>query len=206
MGFIAFMISITLTVNAQKGRWFVGGQLGIGGSNNKIISNSGTSETGKTFSWNLSPEVGTFVTENMQLGTALTIGSGTGPSFGGFGEIRSSNYGAKLYSRYFWGKNQFKPFAGIETSYIKDIRNSRNGPNSSKTWNNNTSVMINFGFSYDLSKRIAVLGQFGTLGYNRSISSPNPENERFVTNSFGFNSSSLGNRFNVGFYYTFKIK
>lgn len=206
--FIAFLslFFFTKTANAQKGSWYIGGQAGIGGTKSKQSDNV-SSQVSKNFGWSLSPEIGTFITDKIQVGLAVTAGENKLP-YSSFSSnpLKTTNYGAKIYGRRFWGKEQFKPFAGIQGSFIKSTYNGASPVTGVKSWNNNTTVVLNLGFSYALSSRVFVLGEFGTFTFNHSVSNsdPNPDNYRVTSNSFGFDAGTTGNRFNIGFYYTFK--
>ncbi|MCX6316912.1 MAG: hypothetical protein NTW29_06460 [Bacteroidetes bacterium] len=70
---LVLLLFSLLRTYAQKGSWFVGGQGGIGTSNSKI-TNTIADEASKSFSWIFSPEIGTYVSPNMQVGLGLITG------------------------------------------------------------------------------------------------------------------------------------
>ncbi|HMR90457.1 MAG TPA: hypothetical protein PKD51_19985, partial [Saprospiraceae bacterium] len=60
---------------------------------------------------------------------------------------------------------------------------------------------LNAGFGYSFSEKWTVIGSFGFFGYE-SRTSTSPSGTETTTSDFGLDVSTLGNRFNVGFYYT----
>lgn len=190
---------------AQKGSWYIGGNTGFSVSQNKQTSNGSTANNGKNTSWSFSPEIGSFITKNIQIGLGLTVsGSKSDNQFVSNPSINRSNlFGSTVYSRKFWGKDNFKPFAGLNISLLrgKSILESSGAKFESKQ--TQFSANINAGFSYALSKRVSALGSFGLLGYSSSVSRQTDNDTRYRVSSFGLDASSLGDRFNIGFYYTF---
>jgi hypothetical protein len=63
---------------------------------------------------------------------------------------------------------------------------------------------LNAGFAYALAPRVTVVGSFGALGFQSETEKNKATDVKKTTNSFGLDASSLGNRFTVGVYYTFK--
>ncbi|MBS4063583.1 MAG: outer membrane beta-barrel protein [Chitinophagaceae bacterium] len=192
-----------IAANAQKGNWYVGGNLGFSSSQSKIESGNTETKAGKTTSWSVSPEVGTFLTNQIQLGVAFTL---TGSKFESQQNInfesKNNSYGGTVYSRYFFGKEAFKPFIGLNASYLSGKSESRTGGTvNSEITTSTLGVNANAGFGYALSKRVTALGSFGFLGFESFTRKPN-DNTKNTTNTFGFDANSLGNRFTIGFYYT----
>jgi hypothetical protein len=182
------------TAYGQKGDWYIGGGAGF----SSTTTESGQ-QTVKRLSWSLSPEVGTFVTDHIQLGLGATASNvnynpTTGSSYG------SSQLGGTVYSRYLFGDLPFKPFAGINASYMA----GRTKPflSGSEVKSDLIQINLNAGFAYYLTPRISVFGSVGVLGYtNTRIHSAGYSDE--VTNDFGLNLNTMGNRFTIGMYYTF---
>ncbi len=172
----------SIAANAQKGSWYAGGNVGL--SSSKVKGSDA-----KSSSWNFSPEVGTFLTDNVQLGVGLTLlGSKTGDTY------KSSQTGATVYSRYFFGSNAFRPFVGLNVSALPGKVTNNNVERDINTFGAN----INAGFGYALSSKVTAVGSFGTLGFSTTKTGD------VTTNNFGLNAGTLGERFNVGIYYTFK--
>jgi Outer membrane protein beta-barrel domain len=196
---LSFSLCIFIfAANAQKGSWYVGGNLGFSSEQSKTESAGTETKTGKRTSWSISPEVGTFLTNQIQIGLAFTLsGSNFKDQTSDF-RSESNNYGATVYSRYFFGKEAFKPFVGLNASYLAG---KSTATNSFKSKNATFGLNANAGFGYALSKRVTALGSFAVLGFESFISKPN-DNVKNTTNRFGFDANSLGNRFTIGFYYT----
>ena len=180
--FAAAIVLGSIGAKAQQGSWYAGGNVGLSSSS---VKNSDT----KSSSWNFSPEVGTFLTDNVQLGVGLTLlGSKNGDAY------KTSQTGATVYSRYFFGSNAFRPFVGVNVSALPG-KMTNNGIERDFT---SFGANLNAGFGYALSPKITAVGSFGALGFSSTKSGD------VTTNTFGLNAGTLGERFNVGIYYTFK--
>lgn len=200
--FIIGLCMFFLVTNAQKGSWYVGGNVGYSSSQSKNETGNTETKTGKSNSWSVSPEVGTFLTNQIQLGIAFTFTGSRSESQTPNNLVNTSNnYGATVYSRYFFGKEEFKPFVGLNISYLPGKTKSTGGAFTSENKTISFGSNLNAGFGYALSKKVTALGSFGFLGFESQTSKPSSDT-KFTTNSFGFNANSLGNRFTIGFYYT----
>lgn len=182
----------------------MGGNAGLSSSQNKRTAGGITTEEGKNTSWSFSPEVGTFLTEHLQLGLGLTL---TGSKFDDQdtptpGITKSNSLGATLYSRYFFGKEAFKPFVGVNVTAAPGKSKYTEGSFTSESETFGFGANINAGFGYAISKRFTTIGSFGFLGYNQNTTEVTGTNVKNKTSSFGLDAGTLGSRFNVGFYYT----
>lgn len=193
---------VSISATAQKGSWYLGGNAGLSSSQNKYTNGTTTVESGKNTKWTFSPEVGTFITNNIQVGVGITLaGDKTDNQSSPININKSLSYGATLYSRYFFGKEAFKPFLGLNVSRLTGGTKTTIGATTSDGPDNITfSANINAGFGYAISKRFTTVGSFGFLGYTRNTLKDG--NNKVFNSSFGLDAQSLGNRFNVGFYYT----
>jgi len=64
------LLAITASSFAQTGSWYVGGTAGFSTSKTEF----GSTTTDDSNSWQFSPEVGTWLTDNIQLGLGVTLG------------------------------------------------------------------------------------------------------------------------------------
>lgn len=196
---LVFLLLTGMTFS-QKGSWYIGGSLGFS-TNTKNVAGSIVQ---KSNSWTVSPEVGTFLTSRIQLGIAATT-KGYFTENPSISNSRGLTYGGAVYSRYFFGENAFKPFVGVNLTALT-------GSNSTKNLISNTSnrstvlalgANLNCGFGYSIAPRFNVVGSFGLFGYTSLTTYPST-GSKTVDSGFSLDLSSLGNRFTVGFYYTFK--
>lgn len=184
------LLSIGVAVHAQteKGSWYLGGSGGF-----STGSTTQGPATIKRSSWSFSPEVGTFLSDHIQLGLGLTSGGiyYNSPS----SSSKNFQFGGTVYSRYLFGNAAFRPFLGISAGYLAGRTNL-----SPSTNNYLNTVNANFtaGFAYYVTPRIGIFGSIGVLGYTYSRTQSGE-----VSNDLGFNVSTLGNRFTIGMYYTF---
>lgn len=190
---MSLVFMYTLTTYAQKNSWYAGGELGF--NSRKTESSAGNSD--KSTSWKISPEIGTFLTDHVQLGVGLTV-MGSEEN-----NTKALFAGGTVYTRYFFGSGAFRPFAGFNVSVLPGKIQST-GTNESTVNSLSFSSNLNAGFGYALSPRVTVVGSFGTLGFS-SVTQKNDNTGSKTTNtSFGLDAGTLGNRFNIGIYYTFK--
>lgn len=200
---ITFIAALLLcaTVYGQKGSWYLGGSAGASMGDSR---NGGISQTRN--SWNVSPEVGTFLTNNLQLGLGISYGS-SNITIKEQSKLKMDGFGGNIHARYLFGENTFRPFLGIGVSYNEGKSSTATylGPDngyvvlpygSSKQQTFNASLTA--GFFYNLSPRFSLYGSINVLGYNHMKAGGQ------VYRDLGFNASTLGSRFSVGVYYTFK--
>lgn len=202
------LLVVGSAVNAQEGSWYIGGNLGFNSSKTSTEINGNKKDDYKNTEWSFAPEVGTFLSNNLQVGIGLNFGGIKRTHYNSMldKEHSISRFGGTIYSRYFFGQGNFRPFLGanftilpgtskhISTTNVEDKRNTLD-------W----GVNLNAGFAYALSSRVTVVGSFGAIGFSQNSTSSSNGNIKQKTSGFGFeNAGTLGNRFTVGVYYTFK--
>jgi hypothetical protein len=190
---------LSATVYGQKGSWYLGGSAGA--SFREVKSEAAFK---KTVSWNISPEVGTFLTDHLQLGFGIGYGNTT-VSDNFSSKIKSYALGGSIHSRYLFGKRAFKPFLGLGIFYSAGKTPTfdyiENGYIISPGGNSDQQILnagLTAGFFYDLSPRVSLFGSMNVLGYNETHTGGQ------VSRNLGFNASTLVSRFSVGMYYTLK--
>lgn len=176
-----------------KGSWYLGGSAGF-----SMGTTTQGNTTVKRSSWSASPEVGTFLTDHIQLGLGITSG-GTYSDFISLNSVRTLQFGGTVYSRYLFGDKAFRPFLGISAGYLYGESRTSPGNNPSNVGTINASFSA--GFAYYVTPRIGIFGSVGVLGYT-NVRTQTPGVPDLITNDFGFNASTLGNRFTIGMYYT----
>gem|GEM_PF-332450 len=201
----------TLTAAAQKSSFYIGGQAGFNSTSTTVDNNGNSTTTNKLNSYSFSPEVGTFLTNQVQLGVGFTFSGSRQetPYAVGSNATLSTNtnrYGGTVYSRYFFGEGNFRPFVGVNVSVLPGNSTTETGGITTTTTRYSTfdfGANLNAGFGYGLTKRLTVVGSFGTFGYQSSTSKQKDGTMKSTTNNFGLNANTLGNLFTVGVYYTF---
>ena len=180
-----FFISVT---HAQKGSWYVGGQLGY---NSRTQKNTGMPDV-TTNTWSVAPEVGTFLQKELQLGFAVNLGGSSAPNFS------ETTFSPVLYLRRFYPVgDKFSLFTGIVGNFLTGT-SKQSGQNSDLSgWGLNLSL----GAAFGISKTFTLVGQYGLLGY--SYESTTFNGNKSSVDNFGLNVNSLGPVFNVGLYWTF---
>jgi hypothetical protein len=199
----------TLAAQAQKNSFYIGGQAGFNSTSTNIENNGNTTTTSKSNNYSFSPEIGTFLTNQVQLGVGFTF-SGSRlemPATLNSNSYTTSinRYGGTVYSRYFFGEGNFRPFIGLNASVLPGNSTSeyQGGANTLKANTLDLGANLNAGFGYGLTKRVTLVGSFGTFGFQRTTSKQESNNIKTTTNNFGLNANTLGNLFNVGLYFTF---
>jgi hypothetical protein len=174
---------------AQKGSWYIGGQLGF---NSKTETNTGSSDV-TTTTWSVAPEVGTFLQNNLQLGFALNLGGSNSTN------TSETTFSPVIYLRRFYPVgDKFSLFTGIVGNFTAGSTKVNGQDGTLSGWGLNLSL----GAAYAVSKTFTVVGQYGLFGY--SYESVKFDNSKNSVSNFGLNVNSLGPVFNVGIYWTFK--
>ena len=145
-----FALALTLPAFAQpeKGSITVGGSLDFMSADNLS-------------SFTLAPSVGYFITDNVELGLALKFGSDK------FGDLKSSNFGAELYGRYFWSIGDKASFAlrgGLGFGSEKEDMEFAGEIFDAKATTFGINVAPEFWFS--ITPATSIYASVGSLGYN----------------------------------------
>jgi hypothetical protein len=188
--FTLLLILFTATVTyAQKNSWYIGGQLGF---NSRTDKNTGTADI-TTTTWNVAPEVGTFLQKDLQLGFALNLGGSNSTN------TSETTFSPVLYLRRFYPVgDKFSLYTGIVGNFTAGSTKVNNQSGTLSGWGLNLTL----GAAYAVSKTFTVVGQYGLLGY--SYESTKFDTSKSSTSNVGLNVNSLGPVFNVGIYWTFK--
>ncbi len=183
--FLFLALGFASLANAQSGSWYIGGSAGL---------QSTKPENGDALTnWNLSPEIGTFFSDNIQVGAALNL---RGSSI----DAEDSGFGITPYTRYFFAPGQaFRPFIGAALP-ITSLKYTFSG---SEVKESGFGLNLNAGFGYALSPRWTVVGQFAALGFSANREKTGSFDPVKYTN-ISLGANTLGVPFNVGLYYTFK--
>jgi len=197
--------ALSLSAQAQKNSWYAGGNVGLSSTTHKTDNNGTEKDGSKQTSWSFSPEVGTFLTNHLQLGIGVTLmGSKDDARTAIKNETKSTYNGATVYSRYFFGEGNFRPFLGVNVSVLPGNSKTTLGTVTTETKLMNFGANLNAGFAYGLNSRVTVVGSLGTLGFQSETEEVKGSHIKTKTTDFGLDANSLGNRFNIGVYYTFK--
>ena len=207
--FLLSTLSLCATAAAaQKNSLYLGGQAGFNSTTTTVDNNGTSTTTSKLNNYSFSPEIGTFLTNQVQLGVGFTFSGSkqeTPYTVGSSASTAINRYGGTAYSRYFFGEGNFRPFVGVNVSVLPGNSTVENGGVASTSTKYRTldlGANLNAGFGYGLTKRLTVVGSFGTFGFQRSTSKQKDGNLKTTTNNFGLNANTLGNLFTVGVYYT----
>jgi len=198
--FITLMIT-SISAIAQKGSFYIGGAAGFSANTIKDSEN-------KSSEWTFSPEVGTWLSDNIQFGIGVKISGSKAVITPGENvkyTLTNTQTGATLYGRHFFkAGSQFRPFIGLNIDALpgKNKVEFERGGTDSETKTFTFGANLNAGFGYVITPKWSVLGSFGALGFSTTSFTPDGTSDKSVTNDFGFNASTLGNRFTIGFYYT----
>jgi len=192
---IVLTLFLSISATAQKGSWYVGGQVGFNVQTQKI---TGLPDV-NTSSWNIAPEVGTFLQKNLQLGLALNLGGSHSDAVGSTPSITTTAWSPVIYLRQFYPVgDKFSIFTGLVGNFTVGSNSSNGASGSVDGW----GLHLSLGAAFAVSKTFTVVGQYGLFGYSYSSATLNG-NKNSISN-FGLNVNSLGPVFNVGLYWTFK--
>ncbi|MFD2721532.1 outer membrane beta-barrel protein [Hymenobacter monticola] len=208
--FTVALLAGAFSAQAQQGSLYIGGQAGFNTSNTETDGSLGTITIRKASNYSFSPELGTFLSNQLQLGVGVTVSGSREESPRSFGTTlisRTNRFGGTVYGRYFFGEGNFRPFLGLNVSVLPGNRTEESSGVANSTTKYTTldlGANLNAGFAYGLNTRWTVVGSFGTLGFQRSTSKLDDIDYKTTTTDFGLNVNTLGNLFTVGVYYTFK--
>jgi len=193
------MVAMSSVAFAQQGSWYIGGLAGFSSSKSE---DSGSGLESVNSSWWFSPEAGTFLKDDIQLGVALGIG-GSKNTFDGDDVSKSTQIDPTIYSRKFFKiTDNFSTFAGLYLSFISE-KNTDYGP-TVETTTSGFGARLGAGVAFALSPRFTAVGQYGVLGFQSTKDKVDGDEVSKNTDfDFGVNTTG-GSVFNVGIYYTFK--
>ena len=194
---MVLMVGLSSISMAQQGSWYIGGLVGY---NSDKDEPTGGVETVNS-SWDFSPEIGTFLKDDIQLGIALGIG-GSKTTVDGDETNKTSSLSPTVYGRKFFKiDDNFSTFAGL---YLDMISEKETDASDIETKNSGFGARIGVGVAYALSERFTAVGQYGLFGF-RSIKEEVDGDEVDKQTDFGFGMNTVGGSvFNIGIYYTFK--
>jgi opacity protein-like surface antigen len=183
----------------SKGDVFVTGSVGFG-----------TTKTGdsKGNSFNFSPKVGFFVTENIAVGAELGFGStkadnGANGTTVTFTETKTNGFSGGVFGRYYFTPtSKFSPFANLGLGFgsNKTTNDSKLGSFSTSTESKNKTmnVGLGLGFNYFVAPNWALEASWAGLTYNTNDNGGKGADK---TNSFGLNANLSS--INFGMLYKF---
>jgi hypothetical protein len=193
------MVAISSMALAQQGSWYIGGLAGFSSSKSE---DSGSGVESVSTSWAFSPEIGTFLRDDIQLGLALGIG-GSKYAVDGDDVSKSTQLDPTVYGRKFFKiTDNFSTFAGLYLRLISE-KFTDVGPDI-ETTTNGFGARVGVGVAYALSPRFTAVGQYGLLGF-QSTKDKVDGDEVSTDTDFDFGMDTTGGSvFNIGIYYTFK--
>jgi outer membrane protein len=213
--FTTIAVLTSLTTFAQSGSWYVGGALGYMGKTTKTTPVSGTTTESKNSTWVVSPEIGTFLSDNWQLGLALGL-NGEKQIQTNKNETTSSTVSPTLYIRRFAKvSDNLSVFAGLYGNFTSGSIKYKDGTTGSETKDkvSGFGMRLGIGVAYALSERFTAVGQYGLFGFSSTTTKDEPGNKT-VDTGFDFGVNTVGSQsliegngasvFNIGLYYTFK--
>jgi hypothetical protein len=169
--FAALIMALTVSAQPEKGNIFLGGSVNLnaGSSNTKV--NGDKTDGPKTFSFNVSPAVGYFLSDKIMAGIKLGYTTNstktTDNSDNTFTEL-SNTIGVGLFARYYIVPIEKMGFffeanvgTGFGSSAVKVNGDKTDGPS---TFSLNAGISP--GIAIFVSNRVALEAQYGFLGYN----------------------------------------
>ena len=206
---VAFSVA-GFAASGQTGNWYIGGVGGIGSSTSKSTSGFATTSS----NWTFAPEVGTFLSDDIQLG--LFLGFSGSSQKNDNGDIQSStSISPTIYARKFFKiTDNFSTFAGLYLNISSGTTTDYTNTPATEFKQSGFGARLGVGIAYALSPRFTAVGQYGLLGY-RSSSDKVDGNDAGSDSSFDFGVNTIGSStlsqgngsgsvFNIGLYYTLK--
>ncbi|HEU5292707.1 MAG TPA: outer membrane beta-barrel protein, partial [Cyclobacteriaceae bacterium] len=180
------MVAISSVTLAQQGSWYIGGLVGFSSSKSED-SGSGIESVGTN--WWVSPEAGTFLRDDIQLGIALGIG-GSKNTVDGDDVSKTTQLDPTIYGRKFFKiTDNFSTFAGLYIDLISHKTTDYNPTLESTT--SGFGARVGAGVAFALSPRFTAVGQYGVLGF-QSTKDKVDGDEVSKNSDFDFGVNSTG--------------
>jgi hypothetical protein len=199
---------------AQEGSWYIGGLAGYGSSTSKDANDNKSVDS----DWAFGPEVGTFLTDRLQLGIVAGL-MGSSGKIGDNKDYSYSSFSPTVYVRHFYNiTDNFSAFGGLYLGYISGTMKYYSYETGSEEVDEYSqsgfSGRVGIGVALALSPRFTAVGQYGLLGFS-SVTNKAGDTETTTDTSFDFGVNTVGGSyfsqgngsgavFNIGIYYTFK--
>ena len=183
---------------AQKGTYIIGGSSNLSFVNNNSKTKTDTQEIegGNTFNISFAPAAGYFVIDNLVTGIQLSIGyskfkDDTSSVTGDLYESKSTTFLALPFARYYFSKNNIKPFlqgsVGLGSSKTKFTNTIPFSEGDNESTSNIFAYEIDGGVAIFINSKISVdLG----IGYASTTRKPKDSSSdiKFINNAIGFNA------------------
>lgn len=200
---LLFVSSTVISQNSEekfkisKNQWILGGTIGFNYQNSE--NPSSVNQKLKSNSFNVRPEIGYAIGDNLVIG--ITSGYGYGNSKGedpNF-ENKRNTYALASYIRKYFSVNKKLAFnLQGEISYSQSKQTIQQTNDLTNYSGKGFFIGIRPGITYGLSDKILLQTNFGSLGYSNSKSTNNSQ-ETSKSNSFGLNLSTSDVYFGVLF-------
>lgn len=156
------------SLNAQI---FVGGGFGLESTTSSSTTGSTTTELGKNFSYDFSPEVGYFLSENLALGLGFSIGNDkttTPITTTTNSEYSVTDWSIRPFARYYAMKSgSFSVFGEGALNIGGTSSQTTSGSTTTDGLSRSTfGISIQPGISYDLSDKVSLIAKVGGIYYN----------------------------------------
>lgn len=197
------MIAMSSVAMAQTGSWYAGGMLGYGSATSKDAND----KKDVTNTWSFSPEIGTFLKDDIQVGIVLGLGGSTS-KYDGTEYNKTSSLSPTIYGRKFFKvTDNFNVFGGLYLNYISGKTNETDQLGTkTESKQSGFGAKLGVGVTYALSPRFTAVGQYGVLGY-QNVNNKVGGNDAGSDSNFGLDINTTGAAvFNIGIYYTFLTK
>lgn len=196
---VAIVALGALSVNAQKGTWYLGtsglgtiaNDVGVYGPMTGVVSTD-YKNTGTDLRFGLAPEAGYFVDDNFAVGLGVFYTfSKFSPDADGAEDEKCNTFGVNPYARYYFlNSGNFRLYGQLGFVYSSSDPDIDNADSTDYL-----EFAVRPGISYNVSDRFAINATFGALGYSQE------KEGDYKESTFGLNldMSSLRFGFTVSF-------
>ena len=204
---LTLAVLIGFGANAQQGSWYIGGTLGFGSTKTTPNNMPGQLEM-TTSNYNVSPEFGTWLTDDIQLGLGLNM-NGTTNKTDGDKTFSNSNFNPVLYGRYYWRTpTALSFFVGLNFQMVSGGTTTYGAGDNGADLEGKISGFaggVDAGIAYAISDRVGIMGRMGMAGFSntKNINDKSDEDTYTQISQSGLLLNTLGPVFNIGLYYTF---
>jgi len=191
---------LVLVCNGLNAQFFIGGRVGISASGSKTGDGSETTQGPSTFSFNVMPSIGKFLSDNVALGCALSYSFSQSKTHGLTETVsKSNNAGITPFLRYYPVKvSKFSVFGQANVGVTFGSSSTEVGTQTSNgPKNTDFGISISPGLAYDITDKIALETTLGFLSASYTYSNSKSGSDKSSSSSFNFGAGTA-NIINVG--------
>lgn len=195
LGIACCLVAAMTFAQPQAGSMFVGGNIGLSSYKNKIKNGGNSVDTYSAFNFNLLPEVGLMMSENMAIGAraGFNMNAITTPAGNDDRKRTTTSFLINPFARYYVGGQVAGFFA--EANMALGFGSAKQKVGSTSTDLGKVSSFelgVAPGVYFFLNEKISLNAKFGLIGFSNQVFKDNNDVKDIDSGfNFGINTSSI---------------